>query len=190
MQAERRRASPKRQIGQLPFLGSFQSAPGFAERERQSLARGRFSNRPCPRLVKRFQNSNHILPIEFQRFGREGSGPRTRGSRHRWTRTGWFLHARRALVGPLTRATLPGWEGNPGRALQPGRARRRTPFLPTCSLPVPLRKRLIMTWSGRRKFPVPRPTRPASGGLQSQQRHDIARLCGTERRPRRKKIPC
>ncbi len=26
-------------------------------------------------LVKRFQNSNHILPIEFQRFGREGSGP-------------------------------------------------------------------------------------------------------------------
>jgi hypothetical protein len=81
-------------------------------------------------------------------------------------------------------------EGNPGRGLQPDRARSRALFSSACSFPVPLRKRLITTCSGRRKFPVPRPIRPASSGLQSQQRHDIAGLSGTGHRPRRKKIPC
>ncbi len=100
-----------------------------------------------------------------------------------------FCAAQRSLIGPSQGRASPVGEGNPGRPLQPGRARRRAPFLPACSFPVPLRKRLIIPCSERRKFPVPRPIRPASGGLQSQQRHDIATLSGTERRPRRKKFP-
>ncbi len=111
-----------------------------------------------------------------------------------------FGRIARRPIPPLTRATPgssprgrlfhPRGKGILAHALQPGCARSCARFSPACSFPVPLRNRLIRTCSCRLKFPVPCPRAPATGGLQIRQHHDIAELSGTERRPRRKKIPC
>ena len=73
--------------------------------------------------------------------------------------------------------------------LQPGCARSRAPFRP----PVPCLFRpdnhLFGACSGPVKFPVPRPLRPATGGLPSQQCDEIAGLSGSERRQRPKRLP-
>ncbi len=83
----------------------------------------------------------------------------------------------------------PRGEGNTGRALQPGRAWSRAPFSLSCSFPVPLRKQARIPCSGRLEFPVPRPLQPATVGLQSWQRHDIAGLPGTDADCGAKKFP-
>ena len=86
---------------------------------------------------------------------------------------------------------FPRGKGSRPRALQPSRARSPALFSPACFFPDPRRNRLISPCSSRLKFPVPRPRQPATGGLQSPQRHDIAWMTFRNEAPTAaKKIPC